>query len=258
MTDHCSQHRWVCRFIRDIANAWVTITDGLECVAEIPLKIKSLLLVVACLIPSLLAAQSHIYLGAMGGLATLSGDGNASVTSASASTSLFDPMNGGAAEVFLGVHSFNYVSFQADYVWNRNNVVLVSTTGSSGALAFYREPESVTQHAFLGSALLYFRRRSSRIRPYMSEGLGAVLIRSRLSGGGTAGGSPPLPPASSDHASPALRTSVGLDVQLRSYWYFRYSFGETITRNTFGDQLSPPEHRIPKNFQNFWGIYFNF
>jgi hypothetical protein len=222
------------------------------------LKIKGLLLAAACLIPSLLAAQTHIYLGTMGGLATLSGDGSASLNSSSASTSLFDPMNGGAAEVFLGVHSFHYVSFQADYVWDRNNVVLISTTGSPGALAFYREPESVTQDAFLGSALFYFRRRASRIRPYLSEGLGAVLIRSRLSGGAIVAGSLRLPPASSDHVSAALRTSVGLDVQLRSSWYFRYSFGETITRNTFGDQLSPAEHRIPKNFQNFWGICFNF
>jgi hypothetical protein len=231
-----------------------------ECVAEIPLKVKSVVMAVACLIPWPLAAQSHIYLGAMGGLAALSGDGSAIVnpSSASASTSLFDPMNGAAAEVFLGVHSFKYVSFQADYVWNRNHVVLISTTGSPGVLAFYREPESVTQDAFLGSALLYFRRRASRIRPYLSESLGAVLIRSRLPGGVIVVGSPRLPPASSDHVSPALRTSVGLDVQLRSSWYFRYSFGETITRNTFGDQLSPPEHRIPKNFQNFWGIYFNF
>lgn len=222
------------------------------------LKIKSVLLAVVCLIPSMLAAQSHIYFGAMGGLATLSGDGSANVNSSSASTSLFDPSNGGAAEVFLGVHSFNYVSFQADYVWNRNKVILISTSGSSAALAYYREPESVTQDALLGNALLYFRRSGSRIRPYLSEGLGAVLIRSRLSGGAIVAGSPRLPPVSSDHASIALRTSVGLDLQLRSSWYFRYSFGETITRNTFGDQLSPAEHRIPKNFQNLWGIYFKF
>jgi len=229
-----------------------------EYVTEIALKIKDFLVAVACLVPLPLAAQSHIYFGAMGGLATLSGDANATVNSSSASTSLFDPMNGGAAEVFVGVHSFNYVSFQANYVWNRNNVALISTSGGPGLLAFYREPESVTQHAFLGSALLYFRKRGSRIRPYVSEGLGAVLIRSRLTGGGIVGGTPHLPPVSSDNVSAALRTSVGLDVRLRRSGYFRYSFGETITRNTFGDQLSPQEHRIPKNFQSLFGIYFNF
>src|SRR5215471_61394 len=69
-------------------------------------------------------------------------------------------------------------------------------------------------------------------------------------------GNPALPPASSDRASIALRTSVGLDLRFRDAWHFRYSFGETITRNTFGDQLSPPEHRIAKNFQSLFGIYF--
>ena len=151
---------------------------------------------------------------------------------------------------------FTYLRLQADYVWNRNDVVLVSSINGPGASSFYRLPESVTQNAFLGNALVYFRKRESRIRPYLSEGTGAVLIHSRLSGGGIVSGNPALPPASSDHASIALRTSVGLDVRLRDSWYFRYSFGETITRNTFGAQLSPAEHRIAKNFQSLFGIYF--
>jgi hypothetical protein len=197
-----------------------------------------------------------VYFGAMGGIATLSGDANAVITSTSASTSSYDPSNGGAAGAFIGAHIFDYFSFQADYVWNRNDVVLVSSINSPGVSSFYRLPERVTQNAFLGNALIYFRKRESRIRPYLSEGAGGVLIHSRLSGGGIIGGAPALPPASSDHASIALRTSVGLDVRLGGSWYFRYSFGETITRNTFGDQLSPPEHRVAKNFQSLFGIYF--
>lgn len=226
------------------------------------MKIRPILLAVACLAPSLLAAQqltrSLIYLGGMGGMATLSGDGNAIVTSSSASTSLFDPMNGAAAGLFLGVHSFNYISFQADYVWNRSDVVLTSTSSSSGGLSFYQQPEALTQNAFLGSVLIYFRRRGGRIRPYLSEGGGAVLVRSRFSGAGIVEGNPRLPPASSDHVSSALRTLVGLDVRLRGSWSFRYSFSETITRNTLGGELSPPQHRIAKNFQNLFGFYFNF
>jgi hypothetical protein len=192
----------------------------------------------------------------MGGIATLSGDANAVITPTSASTSSYDPSNGGAASAFIGAHIFNYISVQADYVWNRNDVVLVSSNSGAGATSFYRLPESVTQNGFLGNALLYFRKRESRIRPYLSEGVGAVLIHNRLSAGGIVAGTPSLPPASSDRASIALRTSVGLDLRFRDAWHFRYSFGETITRNTFGEQLSPPEHRIAKNFQSLFGIYF--
>ncbi len=219
-----------------------------------------MVLAVACLVPTFLLSQGLnrdlVYFGGMGGIATLSGDGAASITPTSASTSLYDPSNGGAASAFIGIHLFNYVSLQADYVWNRNDFVLVSSIAASGAPSFYRLPESVTQNALLESALVYFRKRESRIRPYLSEGVGGVFIHSHLSGGGIASGNPDLPPASSDHASIVLRTSVGLDVRLRGSWYFRYNFGETLARNTFGDQLSPPEHRVAKNFQSLFGVYF--
>jgi hypothetical protein len=203
-------------------------------------------------------AKQSIYAGGMGGVATLSGDGSANITPSSASTSLFDPDNGGAAEVFAGVHLFEYISFQVDYVYNRNNAVVVSTSGESNALNFFRQPESITQNAFLANVLIYFRKRNSRIRPYLSEAGGAVLLHSRLSGPAVVGGSVVLPPPASDHASIALRTSVGVDFRLRGPWYFRYSFGETITRNMLGDQVAPPQHRIPKNFQNLFGVYFRF
>jgi len=220
------------------------------------LKIKVMVLAVGCLVPLMSSAQRPIYFGGMGGLATLSGDGSAIITSTSASSSLYDPMNGGAAGVFLGAHLFNYVSFQADYVWNRNSVVLTSNSGSPGAMSFYRQPETVTQKAFLANALVYFRSRGSRLRPYLSEGAGAVLIHTRFSGAGIVGGNPVLPPASTNRASPALRTAVGLDIQLKGPWHFRFSFGETITQNTFGNPLAPPENRIPNNSQNLFGIYF--
>ena len=226
------------------------------------MKIGWILLTLVCLFSSLLPAQQlkrqTIYLGAMGGFATLSGDGSSVITSSSASTSLFDPQNGGAAEAFAGIHLFEFVSFQADYVWNRNPVTLVSTTENRSTASFYQQPENVTQNAFLGNVLIYFRRRGDLIRPFLSEGIGGVLIHNQSSGGAIVGGNPVLPPASSNHASIALRTLVGTDLRLRRGWVFRYTFGETISRNTFGDQLSPPEHRIPKNFQNLFGVYFQF
>jgi Outer membrane protein beta-barrel domain len=231
-------------------------------VQGISVKRKLMLLTALLLAPPLAFAQrptkGMFYAGGLGGIATLSGDGSAVVTPSSASTSLFDPKNGGAGEVFFGIHLLKYVSLQADYVWNRNNVVLVSTSGDSSLLNFFRQPESVTQNAFLGNVLVYFRKRGSRVRPYLSEGGGAVRIHTDLSGGAIVEGSPVLPPASSDHTSIALRTSVGIDVRIRGHWYFRYSFGETIARNTLGDQVSPAQHRIPKNFQNLFGFYFQF
>jgi hypothetical protein len=229
---------------------------------EIGVRLKVMILVAASLVPSLLVAQGKtrhlLYAGGMGGIATLSGDASAVVTPSSASTSLFDPKNGGAGEAFAGIQLFKYVSFQADYVWNRNDVFLVSTSGSPATPAFFREPESITQNAFLGNVLVYFRKRNSRVRPYLSEGAGVVLIHTHLSSGGTAGGNPVLPPATSDHVSIALRTLVGMDVRVRGSWYFRYTFGETLMRNTLGDQVSPAQHRIPKNFQNLFGVYFQF
>jgi hypothetical protein len=220
--------------------------------------IKFSLLPAVLLIPSLVFAQRTIYVGASGGIATLSGDGSAVITSSSAATSLFDPRNGAAASVFAGVHAWNYVSLQGSYTWNRNDVQLVSTLAAPGTLAFFRQPESVTQNAFLGDVLVYFRNRASRIRPYLSEGAGFVHISSRFEGGGIAHGALTLPPLSFKDTSPALRSWVGLDVRLRRGWYFRYSFGETITRNWFGNQLSPSERRIPKNFQNLFGAYWEF
>lgn len=220
------------------------------------------LLMLVCLSPLQLPAQhiqrQTIYVGAMGGLATLSGDGSSSISASSASASLFEPKNGAVAEAFAGIHLFRYVSFEGDYIWNRNHVSLVSTTAGTGSTTAYQQPESITQDACLANVLIYFRKRGDRIRPYLSEGFGGVLIHSRSSGEPIVVGNPALPPASSDRASIALRTLVGMDVRLRGRWGVRYTFGETIDRNTYGDRLSPTEHGLPKNFQNLFGAYFRF
>ena len=178
------------------------------------------------------------------------------MTPSSASTSLYGPSTGGAADIIVGAHLFSYVSVQGDYVWNRNGVVLISNSTTPTGVNFYRLPQTVTQNAVLANVLLYFRKRGCRIRPYLSEGTGAVFIGSRLSGLPIVEGMPNLPRTSSSHTSIALRTSVGIDIGLPHSWNFRYSFGETITRNTYGDQLTPPASGIPKNFQNLFGIYF--
>lgn len=199
--------------------------------------------------------QRQVYMGALGGLATLSGDGRAVVGASFAATSLLDPRNGGAANIFFGSHLFSYVSIQGNYIWNRNSLMLVSALSSPTGASFYQQPASADQNSFIGDVLVYFRKRGSRIRPYLSQGGGLVHIRTRLTATPLARGSLPLPPSHWASTVPASRTSVGLDVRLSSGWYFRYSFGETISHNSISAQLSPPGLRLLKNFQNLFGIY---
>jgi hypothetical protein len=189
-------------------------------------------------------------------LATLSGDGSAVVTASSAATSLLDPKNGGATSVFFGSHLFNYVSVQGNYIWNRNDITLVSALSSPAGASFYQQAELSTQNAFSGDVLVYFRKRGGRIRPYLSEGGGFVHVSNRFTETTLAHGSVPLPPARSASTVAASRTAVGLDVQLSRRWYFRYTFGETISHNPISAELAPPGRRVLKNFQNLFGIYW--
>jgi len=179
------------------------------------------------------------------------------VTSISVATSLYDPETGGAASTFAGVHLFNYVSVQGNYIWNRNDVTLVSNLSDATSLSFYQVPVSGTQNALVGDILVYFRERGSRIRPYLSQGGGLVHIRSRPNGNTLSGGNPSLPGVSAS-TFPTSRTAVGLDVRLRPTWFLRYTFGENISRNPVSAQLSPSGQRLLKNFQNLWGIYRTF
>jgi hypothetical protein len=222
------------------------------------LKACAVLLLAVCVFPSRLRAQRPVYVGVLGGLATLSGDAGSRISSSSVATSLYDPKNGPAASVFLGVHLFNYVSVQGDYIWNRNDVTLLSNYANPGGFSFYQQPESATEDAFIGDVLVYFRKRRSRIRPYLSEGVGVVRHSSHVSGSTLSSGDLPLPPANSAATFAATRTAVGLDVCLRPSWYFRYTFGENISHNPISAQLSPPAKHDLMNFQNLFGIYRTF
>lgn len=222
-----------------------------------PFSARAVLLIVLCLSPSLLMAQRSVYVGALGGLATLSGDGSSLVSPASVATSLYSPRNGGAASVFAGIHLFNYVSLQGNYLWNRNDVTLVSSLSDPTTFSFYQQPVSGAQNAFVADVLVYFRKRSSRIRPYLSQGGGVVHISSRVNGSTLSRGNLPLPGASGSTFATS-RTAVGLDIRLRGAWYVRYTFGENISHNPISAELSPPGQRLLKNFQNLWGIYRTF
>ena len=101
-----------------------------------------------------------------------------------------------------------------------------------------------TQHA--GDVLLYFRERSSRFRPYLSAGVGAVWVMSDDSS------------VSFTDTIPVLRVAVGIDVEVGSRWQVRYSFSEGISPNPFTERLSPPGERGLMNFQNLVGLIYHF
>ena len=221
------------------------------------LNLRVMWLMLLFFLPSTLIAQRQVYVGALGGLATLSGDGRYVVTPTSTATSLYDPGTGSAASFFGGIHLFKYASVQGNYIWNRNDVTLVSSLSNPAAFSFYQRPVRGTQNVFVVDVLVYFRERGSRIRPYLSQGGGLVHIRSRPNGNTLSGGNPSLPGVSAS-TFPTSRTAVGLDVRLRPTWFLRYTFGENISRNPVSAQLSPSGQRLLKNFQNLWGIYRTF
>ena len=220
------------------------------------MKTHRLWMVVIWLWPTLLLAQRPMYIGGLGGLATLSGDGSSNVTASSAATSLYDPKNGGAASLFWGWHLFKYVSIQGNYIWNHNDLTLVSTL--SNPSGFYKRPMSSTENAIVGDVLVYFRPRGDRVRPYLSQGGGVLLFRSSFNGSALSSGNLSAPPGNSSSTFPGSRTAVGLDVRVARSWYFRYTFGENISHNPVSAQLSPPGQRLLKNFQNLFGMYRTF
>ena len=109
----------------------------------------SLLLVCLC---CPLVAQRHVpernsYAGAVAGGSTLSADGRSVVTPSDASASSYKPQNGPILNVFGGVHLNNYLSLQANYTGNRNNLTLTSIRSPASA---YEQKRTSSQHSFAG------------------------------------------------------------------------------------------------------------
>src|SRR5215831_6109093 len=75
-------------------------------------------------LPRLCTAQTTPYVGALGGVSTLSADARTVLASDHAATSSYKPENGPTADVYAGLHWNNYLSVQADYLWNRNLLTL--------------------------------------------------------------------------------------------------------------------------------------
>src|SRR6266849_10289095 len=121
-------------------------------------------------------AQVTPFAGALGGVATLSADARSLPTSQGLNVSLYKPANGPAVNFVAGVHLNQYLSLQASYVWTRNDLTLSSS--SSGSNSFYVEQRKSSGQAALFDLLVYFRRRDSRLRPYLSAGTGVVYFSS--------------------------------------------------------------------------------
>ena len=202
------------------------------------------------------SAEVDPYAGAIAGIATLSADAGSNTTAQGLSLSSYAPANGGALNLFAGAHLHNYFSLQMNYIWNRNDLVLNSSSSGSGT--FYQESRSSSQRAAIFDFLIYFRRRSSRIRPYLGTGGGVIHLSSKYDRRIAFAGMPVLPPANFSSTGPVFRAHVGIDLRVARNLDFRYSFSEMIGHNDISKHLSPPAPRKLANFQNLFGFVVRF
>lgn len=223
-----------------------------------PRAILVLLLWFVCLTASCLfaPAQTKYYVGALGGISTLSGDAGSGVSQQAVSSSSYQPDNGLALNAFAGMHLDNWFSLQANYLLSQNNLLLTST--SSGSNTFYAQTRTSSVQAVVGDFLLYFRPRSSRIRPYLGTGAGVLHVRSTANRLVASGGVPVLPPFTFSSDRPVFRSHVGIDLRLIRKLDFRYSFSEMIATNAISRELSPPAFSRFKVFQNLFGVVLRF
>ncbi len=170
----------------------------------------------------------------LGGAAALSNSAAASAQPV-VSASNYDAKLGPAWNAGVGYHIDDWFSVQAGYIWNRNRIIASQVIGA----AFLQKEDVRTQHAIAADVMLYFRPRTSRIRPYLSAGPAWVRMLSQN--------------------KPGLRVAVGVDLMSRrTGWGFRYSFSEMTSANPFGKALQPPGQRRLMNFQNIFGVIKTF
>jgi len=201
----------------------------------------------------------EVYLGAVAGVAVLSADATSGATANGDgfTFSHYAAKNGPALNLFAGAHLTDYVTVQANYRWNRNDFRSASASATSAVTVFDDDLGRSTQHAVVGDVLLYFRERSSRFRPYLSAGVGAVWVTSDPDQDNGASGSEGSSVSFAD-TIPVLRVAVGIDVEVGPRWLVRYSFSEGISPNPFSERLSPPGESGLMNFQNLVGLIYRF
>ena len=208
-----------------------------------------------CLTTTVAEAQQsrRVFAGALAGVSTLSADARSEITTDGADVSLYKPENGPAVNILFGMHVREYVTVQANYIWNRNDLTLASVRSTDRGPSFYEQPRTSSQHAIVGDLLVYFRERRSVVRPYLSVGVGVVRLET-LADGPTSSQNA-VPPAETLRASRAtLRVAVGLDLTVGRGWSVRYSFSESVSGNPISALLSPRGQRNLANFQNLFGV----
>jgi hypothetical protein len=201
--------------------------------------------------------QPRVYAGGLLGVSTLSADARSVTAGSDAAVSLYAPKNGLALNLFGGVHIAQYFSVQANWMWNRNDLTLVSSFVTPHGGGFYEQYRHSRQHAFVFDGLIYFRRRGSTVRPYLGTGLSLLHFSSRDIVSSSAEGLTP-PPGEIASIRLGLRSHVGIDVALSRRVSFRYSFSETISSNPISPSLTPPAGRGLMNFQNLFGFVSRF
>lgn len=207
-------------------------------------------------LPSMTLAQ--FYAGGLGGVAILSADGRSVITPQSASFSLYKPENGASLSLFFGRHFNDYLSLQADYNWNANDLTLSATTTSPQGDSLYQEARNSSEQGVFGHVLVYFRDRRSWVRPYLSAGAGVVRFHSKQASVNALSGTPALPPKEFVSLAACLPVAVGIDVTIRHKWALRYSFRETMRSNPISAVLSPPGQRNLKTYENLLGFVRSF
>ncbi len=216
-----------------------------------------LLMVAACARSAAAQDDGRLYAGGLFGIAAISADARAVTMGETASASMYRPENGRALNIFAGAHLARYFSLQVNYVYNANDLTLFASTAAPGRGAFYEQPRESSQHAFVADALIYFRALGSVVRPYLGTGLAIVRFESPEPGPAIVHGITP-PAGRIQSTRIALRSHVGIDLELGRRWSFRYSFSETIGGNPISARLMPAGERGLMNFQNLFGLLKHF
>jgi hypothetical protein len=216
-----------------------------------------ILLLLAVASSPLAHAQTY-FAGGLGGIATLSADGQTSITTDFAALSSYRPLNGPAINIFAGAHLNDFLSLQGNYIWNRNEITVASSASSSASTSVYEEKRRSSQTGVILDVLLYFRNRESWVRPYLSAGGGVVRFESDHRELLHLRGSAVALPAEFVSSKAALRVAVGVDIAIGRGFSIRYSFSETIRENPVSSRLSPAGERNLANFQNLFGIVKSF
>lgn len=208
-------------------------------------------------VPVAAQEDGRFFAGGLFGVSALSPDARSVTTASEAALSLYDPKLGPAFNIFAGVHVARYFSLQANWMWNRNDITLVSSFTTPEGGGHSEQVRESDQHAFVIDGLIYFRGLNSTIRPYLGTGLSLVRFSANEVIRSVASGLEP-PAGGIESTRLGLRSHVGIDFRISRNMSFRYSFSETISGNPVSPSLTPPGKRGLMNFQNLFGFVARF